>query len=207
MMAMSLFQRVLGPVRLRTLRPIAVSALLFSHLGCGGGDAPPAGAPPPGAMAVPVEMVTVAEQPLEVVGEFVGTIKSRRTTTIQPQAEGFLLRILVKSGDRVSVGTPMFEIDAGPLRAAIAAMDSQRAAREADAKWARQQAERTKQLLAAGAASQQEYDQALAGLQAAEAQLKSFDEQIRQQRTQLAYARVLSPTVGSRWRRAGAPGR
>ena len=47
-----------------------------------------AGAAARGAMAVPVEMVTLAEEPVEQVGEFVGTIKSRRSTTIQPQAEG-----------------------------------------------------------------------------------------------------------------------
>ena len=113
------------------------------------------------AMAVPVEMVTLAETPIEQIGEFVGTIKSRRSTTIQPQAEGFLLKILVKSGDRVTAGTPMFEIDAAPLQAAIVGPRiAVRAAREADAKFARQQAERAKQLLAAGAMSQQEFDQA-----------------------------------------------
>ena len=196
MMAISVFQLLHRHVRSRTVLA-AASVLLLTQAGCGGGDAPQAGAPPPGAMAVPVEMVTVAEAPIEQVGEYVGTIKSRRSTTIQPQAEGFLLKILVKSGDRVSVGTPMFEIDAAPLQAAISAMDSQRAAREADAKFARQQADRTKQLLAAGAASQQEYDQAMAALNAAEAQLKAADEQIRQQRTELAYARLVSPTAGS----------
>ena len=197
MMAMSFFGVVPRRVRNRTVFSAAAAAVLMLHVGCSGGAEPPAGGPAAGAaMAVPVEMVTVAETPLEVIGEYVGTIKSRRSTTIQPQAEGFLLKILVKSGDRVAAGTPMFEIDAAPLQAAIAAMDSQRAAREADAKFARQQAERTKQLLAAGAASQQEYDQAMAALQAAEAQLKAADEQIRQQRTELAYARVISPTAG-----------
>ena len=37
---------------------------------------------------MPVEMVTLEPKPVELVGEFVGTVKSRRSTTIQPQAEG-----------------------------------------------------------------------------------------------------------------------
>jgi RND family efflux transporter MFP subunit len=147
-------------------------------------------------MAVPVEMVTLAETPIEQLGEFVGTIKSRRSSTVQPQAEGFLLRILVKSGERVEAGKVMFEIDAAPLQAAIAGLESVRAAREADARFARQQSERAKKLLTAGAMSQQEYDQAQAQVQAAEAQLKAAEQMIRQQQTELAYARVVAPTAG-----------
>ena len=53
---------------------------------------------------MPVEIVTLAPKPVEQTGEFVGTIKSRKSTTIQPQAEGIITHISVKSGDRVSPG-------------------------------------------------------------------------------------------------------
>ena len=152
-----------------------------------GGERPP----------VPVEIVTLVAKPLEQTGEFVGTIKSRRSTTIQPQAEGFLTAILVKSGDRVRAGTPLFEIDATTQQAAVASLESVRAAREAEAVWARQQADRAKKLLSAGAGSQQEYDQAMAQQKAAEAQLRAVDEQIRQQRSELAFHRVTAPAEGA----------
>jgi RND family efflux transporter MFP subunit len=158
--------------------------------GPGGGGR---GGPP---MAVPVGIKTLAEQPVEQTGEFVGTVKSRRTATIQPQVEGFLTRILVKSGDRVAQGAPLFEIDASTLQAGIASLESVRAAREADAAFARQQAERAKTLLAVGATSQQEYEQALTQQKTAEAQLKATEEQIKQQRTELSYYRVTAPTDG-----------
>jgi RND family efflux transporter MFP subunit len=200
MMAMSVFEHAFRTVRWRTVSFAGALLLIVGAAACSGSGATPAGGGPGGgrgpAMAVPVEMVTLAESPIEQIGEFVGTIKSRRSMTIQPQAEGFLLRILVKSGDRVQAGSPMFEIDAAPLQAGIAALESMRAAREADAKFARQQAERAKKLLTAGAMSQQEYDQAQAGVQAAEAQLKAAEEQIRQQRTELSYARVTAPAAG-----------
>jgi RND family efflux transporter MFP subunit len=201
MMAMSVFEHAVRTVHFRTMSLAGALLLLAGTVACGrDGGSSAAGAAPGGrggpAMAVPVEMVTLAETPVEQIGEFVGTIKSRRSMTIQPQAEGFLLRILVKSGDRVTAGTPMFEIDAAPLQVAIAGLESIRAARDADAKFARQQAERAKKLLTAGAMSQQEFDQAQAQLQAAEAQLKAADEQIRMQRTELAYARVVAPAAG-----------
>jgi RND family efflux transporter MFP subunit len=161
---------------------------------CSSDQAPEAaGAPPP---PVPVELISLEEKPLDRVGEFVGTIKSLRSTTVQPQAEGFLTRILVKSGARVSPGTPLFEIDAATQAAAVASLESQRAAREAEVDFARQQAERAKALLAAGAMSQQESEQAIAQRRNAEAQLESIDDQIRQQRAELAYYRVTAQTAG-----------
>jgi RND family efflux transporter MFP subunit len=178
-----------------------LSAALLAALvaaGCGGAaGAPDGGGPPGGAMPpMPVEMVTIAAKPVDEVGDFVGIVKSRRSTTIQPQAEGFITRILVSSGARVSPGTALFEIDATPQQAAVATLEQLRAAREADATFARQQAERTKTLLGVGAASQQEYDQAVAQQKAAEAQLLAVVEQIRQQRAELAYYRVSAPTSG-----------
>jgi RND family efflux transporter MFP subunit len=140
--------------------------------------------------------VTLAPKPVEQMSEFVATVKSLNTSTVQPQAEGFLTRILVKSGDRVKPGTPLFEIDATTQQAGVAALESQRAARAADATFARQQAERLKKLLDAGAVSQQEYDQAVAQQTAAEAQLRSVEEQIRQQRAELAFHRVTAATAG-----------
>jgi RND family efflux transporter MFP subunit len=167
---------------------------------CGRGQeagAPAGGAPAGGAMqGVPVELAELAPKPVEDRGRFVGTVKSRRSSTIQPQAEGFITKILVKSGDRVQTGTPMFEIDASSQQAAVASLESIRAAREADAAYARQQAERAGRLLAAGAASQQELDQALTQQKTAEAQLKAATDQVRQQQAELAYYRVVAPNPG-----------
>jgi RND family efflux transporter MFP subunit len=159
----------------------------------GGGGRGGRGGPP---MAMPVGMVTLALHPVEQTGEFVGTVRSRRSATIQPQVEGFLTRIHVKSGDRVAQGAPLFEIDASTLQAGIASLESVRAAREADAAFARQQAERARTLLSVGATSQQEFEQAQTQQKTAEAQLKAVEEQIRQQRTELAYHRVTAPTDG-----------
>jgi RND family efflux transporter MFP subunit len=169
---------------------------------CGGG---PSGAPAQqgaggragGAPAMPVEIVTLTPRPVEQTGDFVGTVKSRRSTTITPQVEGMLTNIPVRSGDKVQPGTLLMTIDAQPEQAALASLQSLRAARESDAQFARQQADRAKALLDAGAGSKQEYDQAQAQQKAAEAQLRALEEQIRQQQAQLAFYRIVAPTAGT----------
>ncbi len=147
-------------------------------------------------MAAPVDIVTLAEKPIEQTSEFVGTLKSRRSTTIQSQMEGFILKINVKSGDRVGPGTVLFEIDATSQEAAVASLESVRAGRESDAAFAREQAARARQLLKVGAMSQQEHDLAQAQQRAAEAQLRAVEEQIRQQRNEWSYSRVTAASAG-----------
>jgi RND family efflux transporter MFP subunit len=123
-------------------------------------------------------------------------VKSRRSTTVQPQVEGFVTRILVRSGDRVRPGTPLMQIDAGMQQAAVATLESVRAARQADLQFARQQADRMKTLFEAGAASRSELEQAQTSLSTSEAQLKAVEAQIRQQRVALGYHHVSAPTEG-----------
>jgi RND family efflux transporter MFP subunit len=160
--------------------------------GCGGGKQAGPGGPP----AMPVEVVTLAEQPVEQTTEFVGTVRSRRSTTVQPQVEGFVTRIAVRSGDRVRPGAPLMDIDAGMQQAAVANLESLRASRQADVQYARQQATRMKTLLDAGAASQAEMEQAQTALSTTQAQLKAVEAQIREQRVSLAFHRVTAPVGG-----------
>ena len=202
---MNKFLLVLGPRRVwrresLILLSMSVAAIAAAATACGGGAPEGAGAAPGGGrggFTAPVEILTLVEKPVEQTSEFVGTLKSRRSTTVQSQIEGFLLKINVKSGDRVQPGTVMFEIDATSMQSAIASLESLRAAREADASFARQQAARAKQLLAMGAMSQQEHDQAQTLQRTAEAQLKAVEEQIKQQRNEWSYSRVTAATSGS----------
>jgi RND family efflux transporter MFP subunit len=142
-------------------------------------------------------MITLAAKPVEQTSEFVASLKSRRSSTIQPEVEGFITRIAVRSGERVAKGAVLFEIDSAPEQAALGSLQSMRPMRESDIEFARQQVARNKTLLTAGAISQREVEQFEAQLRAAEAQLKALDEQIRQQRSQLSYYRVTSPLAGT----------
>jgi RND family efflux transporter MFP subunit len=147
-------------------------------------------------MAMGVESVTLAPRSVERTTEYIATVKSRRSTTIQPQVEGFITAIHARPGQRVGRGTALMQIDSGRQQAAVANLESVKAARQADVQFARQQAERMKTLYDAGAVSQQELEQASTSAQTTEAQLRALDAQIREQQVGLAYHRVTAPTAG-----------
>lgn len=180
------------------VRALAATVAVLTLVSCG--SAPPAGAgpggPPGGMPAMGVEVVAMAESDVEQSSEFIGTVKSRRSVTVQPQVEGFITRIAATSGDRVRAGAVLMEIDAGRQEAAVATLEAQRAARDADLAYWRQQSARLKTLLDAGAVSQQEFEQAAATVKSGEAQLAALDQQIREQKVELGYHRVLAPAAG-----------
>jgi RND family efflux transporter MFP subunit len=187
----------------RTLYAAGIASLLVAAaIASGCGDSGAAGAAPggPGSggppMAMPVEAVTLTAKPVEQSSEYIATVKSRRSTTIQPQVEGFITSITARPGRRVAAGAPLMQIDAGRQQAAVANLESVHAARQAELQWAQQQAERNKKLLDAGAISQQEYEQTQTAVRTTEAQLRSVEAQIREQRVELAYHTVTAPTTG-----------
>ena len=57
--------------------------------------------------------------PVPQADEYVATIKSRRSATINPQVDGNLTRIIVHSGDRVKAGQMLMEIDPAKQEATV----------------------------------------------------------------------------------------
>jgi RND family efflux transporter MFP subunit len=175
-----------------SLRPTAVALATAAALVACGRQASRGAGPPP----MPVEVVTLAERPVEQTSEFVGVVKSRQSTSVQPQVESFITRIFVRSGDHVGLGTPLFEIDPRVQAAVVASLESQLASSKANLQLAREQSVREKTLLAAGATSQAEAEQAETTLATAQAQVQATEAQLRQQRVQLTYYTVSAPTAG-----------
>jgi RND family efflux transporter MFP subunit len=164
---------------------------------CGGGPQNGAAQGGPGAMPpADVKTVTLAPKPVPRSSEFAATIQSRASTTIQPQVEGLITRIHVRSGDRVRAGQPLVQIDPDKQQATVGSMEAARAAREADVAYAKQQLDRMQKLFEAGAVSRQELEQAQTAHHTAEAQLNAIQQQIREGRVELQYYRVTAPTAG-----------
>ena len=182
----------------RTRSAMTLLAAMIAVAAACGGRQPPAGDGPPGGGMPPtsVELLTLTPHPVEQATEYVGTVKSRQSTTVQSQAEGFITRIHVKAGDTVTRGAALFDIDSNSQQAFVANLESVRVARQADVTLAKQRADRAKALLDAGAGTAQDLEAATSALQSAEAQLKAIDEQIRQQKNELGYYRVTAPTAG-----------
>jgi len=153
-------------------------------------------APPPQMPPTPVTLATAEARPIEDTTEYVATLKSLRSTTIQPQIDGQITQILVKSGDRVRQGAPLMQIDPRRQQAAVSSQEAERASREAAVAFARQQAQRTRDLYAAGAISKQEQERAETELRTAEANLKALQAQVQQQEVQLRYFTITAPTAG-----------
>src|SRR4051812_29607650 len=165
--------------------PLLLCTAVVGAAGCNrtGAESPGGGAAAGGRGGFPamdVKTITVMPKPIPQTSEFVATIKSLRSTNIQPQVDGFVRQIMVMAGDRVRAGQPLVQIDPEKQQATVATTQSQRVAREADLAFARQQLARMQKLLDAGAVSQAELEQAQTNVKTAEAQLAAVTSQIRE---------------------------
>jgi RND family efflux transporter MFP subunit len=174
---------------------VVLIAAGLAMTGCGGEATPAqgAGGPPPTA----VKTTTLAPTPIEDASEFIATLRSLRSTTIQPEVEGIVTRIFVKSGERVKVGTPLVQINADRQRAAVSSAEANRSGTEADVQYWRQQTKRMESLVEAGAISKAEFDQAQNSLRTAEARLSALEAQVREGRVELEFFRVEAPQAGT----------
>lgn len=167
---------------------------------CGGGDSGQQGGQAGGGRGafppMPVKTITITPKPIPQTSEFVATIKSLRSTNIQPQVEGIIRQIMVKAGDSVRAGQALMQIDPEKQQATVAATQSQRASRQADLEYARQQLARQQKLFDAGAVSKAELESAETAVKTAEAQVEAVNSQIRENQVELQYYRVTAPTDG-----------
>jgi RND family efflux transporter MFP subunit len=152
--------------------------------------------PGAGAPATPVQVRIAQSVKIPETTEYLSILKSRHSAVINPQVEGQITRIFVKSGDHVKAGTPLLQIDPLKQEATLSSQEASRAAQEANLRYAKISLERTQKLFDAGVSSKQELDNAQTAYDAALAQMKALDEQVRQQRVELHYYSVAAPMDG-----------
>jgi len=172
---------------------LAFAAAVFVY-GCGKSAAGNAAAA--GAAAMPVQVQIAPSVRIADSTEYLSILKSRHSAAINPQVEGQITRIFVKSGDHVVAGTPLLQIDPLKQEATVNSQEASRAAQEANLRYAKVSLDRAKKLFDAGVISKQELDNAQTGYDAALAQVKSLDEQVNQQKVELHYYAVKSPMDG-----------
>jgi RND family efflux transporter MFP subunit len=182
------------PYKRPALVLIALACLAVLASGCGQTSATnqEGGAPP----AMPVQVIVAKTQRIPDATEYLSILKSRHSATINPQVEGQITKIFVKSGDHVRAGTPLLQIDPLKQQATVGSQDAARRAQEATLQYAQVQLDREKKLFAAGVVAKQELDNAQSTFDAAAAQLKSLEQQVTQQQVELHYSTVTSPTDG-----------
>src|SRR5215472_10645774 len=159
----------------RLLMAMAATAL---YAGCGKTAADrPAG--PPLAMHVQVRIAELQKIPDST--EYLSILKSRHTAAINPQVEGQIIKIFVRSGDHVRAGSPLLQIDPLKQEATVGSQEAARAAQEANVRYAKTQLERQQKLYAAGVVPKAELENAQTAYEAALAQLQALEHQVRQE--------------------------
>jgi RND family efflux transporter MFP subunit len=146
--------------------------------------------------AMPVQVLVASTEKIADTTEYLSILKSRHSATINPQVEGYVTKIFVKSGDRVRAGEPLLQIDPLKQEAYVSSQDAARVAQEATVRLAKTNWERAQKLSEAGVISKSDYDNAQASYDSAVAQLKSLEQQLQQQQVELRYYRVSAPMDG-----------
>src|SRR5579859_4780299 len=175
---------------------VLLAAAVFTGCGktsAGGAGAPGGGAPP----AMPVQVRVAQEEKIPDMTEYLAILKSRHSANINPHVEGYITKIFVKSGDHVTAGTPLIQIDPLKQQAAVSGQEAARAAQDANLRYAQIQLDRERKLYAAGVVPKADVDNAQSAYDAAVAQLKALSDQVNQQQVELRYYRVAAPMDGT----------
>lgn len=147
--------------------------------------------------AMPVQTQTVELHPVKEFTEYLATVHSRGSSVLQPQVEGFVTKIFVKPGAKVSEGQKLIQIDPLKQEAAVTSAESTRKSRLAQLELARTNLARVKRLSAEGVVSRQELDQAQSTYEAARADAEALQASVNEQRQQLRYYTVSAPAAGT----------
>ena len=171
--------------------PVCLLALAVG--GCGtksatvnaGGDAP-----------AQVQVQLIESKRITNTTEYLALLKSRHSASINPQVEGYITKIYVKSGDRVAASTPLLQIDPLKQEATVNSQEASRLAQESNVNLARTNLDRAKKLWEAGVIAKADLDNAQTNYDTAMAQLKSLEHQVEQQKVELRYYKVSAPMDG-----------
>ncbi len=174
---------------------LVFAALQCAIAGCGksGQNAEAAAGP----RAFPVKVVSVQAELVPDATDYLATLKSRTASALQPQVEGQITKIFVRSGDKVEAGSPIIEIDPLKQQATVSNQEANLKSKQATLELDRVELERRKKLYAAGVISRSDLDQAQTAFDAAKADAEALQASIREQKVQLHYYTVNAPTSGT----------
>jgi RND family efflux transporter MFP subunit len=175
----------------RSLVLFAGIGLTLASVGCGAGhESPPASTRPP----VPVRTATAASGQIANTFEAGGVVRARTSATLAARIMSTVRSVRVQPGDRVKAGQVLMVLDdrdlaatARQARSAVLAAEegargasSDRDAAQAALVLAQASHQRIADLFAKKSATQQELDEATAGLRAAEARRAAAEARVQQ---------------------------
>src|SRR3989449_11577560 len=158
----------------------AIAAGACSKSKAGGRD--PAGGGGGAPMGMPVEVVLARADTVRDEISATGQIEAVQSIDLRPEVEGRIVEILIREGQEVALGTPLFKVDDAQLKA-------QGAQLEAQPDLAQRALARAKDLAQQNASS-------AADLEKAEAEARSAQAQYDLQRIRLERTTVRAPFAG-----------
>ncbi len=145
---------------------------------------------------MPVKVEVVQLQKVNDTTEFVATVRSRDAAVLQPQVEGQITKIFVKSGQRVAEGEPLIEIDLEKQQATVHTTEANVRSRTAQMELNKIQLERVQKLYSSGVVSKQDLDQAQSTYNSSLADVEALKASVNEQKQQLRYYTVTAPQNG-----------
>lgn len=179
------------------LKFVFTSILFLGIAGlCSGCGKESVAAKPDGPQAFPVKTITAQAQSVPQYTDYLATLKSRNSSALQPQVEGDITRIFVRSGQHVEAGAALLQIDPLKQEAAVQNSEAAHKSKQAQMEQNRVDLERKKQLFAAGVVAKADVDLAQSTYDASRADVEALEAAIHEQRVQLRYYTVNAPTAG-----------
>lgn len=146
--------------------------------------------------AAEVAFITVEAQPLTLTTELPGRISAHLVAEIRPQVSGILQKRFFVEGSNVKAGQVLYSIDPAPFETALRNAKAALSKAEASLPALRARVQRFQGLVATRAVSQQDYDDALAALRQAEAEVEYWKAQVETARINLGYTKLIAPISG-----------
>lgn len=143
-----------------------------------------------------VKAMKVIKQDAPISYEFVGEVVAKDEVQIQSRVSGNIVRKLVKGGDTVTAGQPLFEIDSRPYAAAVADSQAQVAQARASLSSVNRDVARYSQLAAQGGIPMQVYDNTKSQAEQVQAQVSAIEARLTRAQDDLADTVIVSPVSG-----------
>lgn len=143
-----------------------------------------------------VGVITLTPSPVALTRELPGRVSAFRVAEVRARVTGIILKRLFTEGSDVKAGQALFDIDAAPYRTALTGAKAQLARALAALEAARIKARRDTELLGENLVSKQEYDNAMAALKVAEADVNAGRAAVDAAAINLGYTKVTAPVSG-----------
>lgn len=147
-------------------------------------------------MVVPVVVAKASQRNMPMQITAIGNVEAYTTVTIRSLVDGEIQKAYFTEGQDVKKGDMLFSIDARPFQAALHQAQANLARDEAQAQYARVEAERYTQLEKEGIVSQIQYQQFTSNAQSLNASVQADEAAVENAKIQLSYCSIYSPING-----------